>query len=242
MDLLERDCDFAHAPRDTAAASSGRAIVTRGLRVLVAVAACLIATTRASAEIVEFTSGRTLSVKSHRIDGSLAVLVLRSGGEVTCDASLIALVRPDEVPYPEQPLGASEDEHDPPSTRYSDAIQAAADKYGLDPRLLIAVIQVESNFMHRARSPKGAMGLMQLMPATARQYAVDDPFNPSANIEAGARHLKSLLDRFDLRLALAAYNAGEGAVTRYGGVPPYPETREYVKRVLGLLRLARQSS
>ena len=213
-----------------------------GVLVLAIVAGCLFAPARASAEIVEFTSGRTLSVKSHRIEGALAVLVLRTGGEVTCDARLIASVRPDEVPYPEPPVAAAEDDDEPTPPRYAEAIQAAAEKYGLDARLLTAVIQVESNFMHRARSPKGAMGLMQLMPATARQYAVDDPFDPSANIEAGARHLKSLLDRFDLRLALAAYNAGEGAVTRYGGVPPYPETREYVKRVLGLLRSARQSS
>jgi transglycosylase-like protein with SLT domain len=226
------------------AGSCERVFVKRGLRVLVLaiVVGCLFAPARASAEIVEFTSGRTLSVKSHRIEGELAVLVLRTGGEVTCAARLIASVRPDEVPYPEPPAAAAEDDDEPTPPRYAEAIQAAAEKYGLDARLLTAVIQVESNFMHRARSPKGAMGLMQLMPATARQYAVDDPFDPSANIEAGARHLKSLLDRFDLRLALAAYNAGEGAVTRYGGVPPYPETREYVKRVLGLLRSARQSS
>jgi soluble lytic murein transglycosylase-like protein len=209
---------------------------------LAAAGTCLVTPVRASAEIVEFTSGRTLSVRSHRVEGTLAVLVLRSGGQVTCDASLIASVRPDEVPYPEPPPAAPEQDDDSAATQYAEAIQAAAEKYGLDARLLTAVIQVESNFMHRARSPKGAMGLMQLMPATARQYAVEDPFDPSANIEAGARHLKSLLDRFDLRLALAAYNAGAGAVTRYGGVPPYPETREYVKRVLGLLRSARQPS
>ena len=76
------------------------------------------------------------------------------------------------------------------------------------------------------------MGLMQLMPATARQYAVADPYDPQANIEAGIRHLKSLLDRFDVPLALAAYNAGEGTVRRYGGMPPYRETRSYVSRIL----------
>ena len=76
------------------------------------------------------------------------------------------------------------------------------------------------------------MGLMQLMPATARQYAVTDPYDPESNLDAGIRHLRSLLDRFDLRLALAAYNAGEGAVRRYGGVPPFAETRNYVVRVM----------
>ncbi len=76
------------------------------------------------------------------------------------------------------------------------------------------------------------MGLMQLMPGTARQYAVADPYEPQANIEGGIKYLRSLLDRFELRLALAAYNAGEAAVRRFGGVPPYPETRQYVDRVL----------
>jgi soluble lytic murein transglycosylase-like protein len=76
---------------------------------------------------------------------------------------------------------------------------------------------------------------MQLMPATARQYAVADPFDPKANIEAGIRHLKTLLDRFELSIALAAYNAGEAAVRRFGGMPPYRETREYVAQVLSLL-------
>jgi soluble lytic murein transglycosylase-like protein len=76
------------------------------------------------------------------------------------------------------------------------------------------------------------MGLMQLMPATARQYSVTDPYEPAANLEAGIRHLRSLLDRYDIRLALAAYNAGEATVQRHGGLPPYPETRAYVDRVL----------
>ena len=99
----------------------------------------------------------------------------------------------------------------------------------------LTVISVESNFERHARSRKGAMGLMQLMPTTARQYAVGDPYDPRSNIEAGARHLRVLLDRFDVSLALAAYNAGEGAVLRFGGIPPYPETREYVRRILRLV-------
>jgi soluble lytic murein transglycosylase-like protein len=83
-------------------------------------------------------------------------------------------------------------------------------------------------------SEAGAMGLMQLMPATARQYAVADPFDPASNIEAGIKHLKSLLQRLPVALALAAYNAGEGAVQRFNGIPPYPETRSYVSRILAL--------
>jgi soluble lytic murein transglycosylase-like protein len=96
---------------------------------------------------------------------------------------------------------------------------------------------VESNYESRAVSPKGAMGLMQLMPATARQYALVDPFDPAQNLDAGLRHLRGLLDRYGKgreSLALAAYNAGEGAVTRYRGIPPFRETQDYVRRILTL--------
>jgi len=101
-------------------------------------------------------------------------------------------------------------------------------------RLIWAVIRVESGFDHRAVSRKGARGLMQLMPETAAILGVRDSFNPRENIHAGARHLRGLMERFryDLPLALAAYNAGERPVTSYRGIPPYPETREYVARVL----------
>jgi soluble lytic murein transglycosylase-like protein len=95
-----------------------------------------------------------------------------------------------------------------------------------------AIVEVESAYRPDARSRKGAKGLMQLMPATARHYALDDPFDPASNLEAGVRHLKDLLTRLDLSLALAAYNAGEATVRQHGGVPPYPETRSYIRRVL----------
>lgn len=114
--------------------------------------------------------------------------------------------------------------------------EAAAAANDLDPDFLAAVARTESALDPRAVSPAGAIGLMQLMPATARSLGVD-PWNPSQNIMGGARHLRALLDRFDGRidLALAAYNAGSGAVTRYGGVPPYAETRSYVGRNLDRL-------
>jgi soluble lytic murein transglycosylase-like protein len=109
--------------------------------------------------------------------------------------------------------------------------------YGVDARLVNAVIAVESAYQPRARSPKGARGLMQLMPATARQYGVRNAYHAPANVEAGIRHLRGLLDRFAPREAIAAYNAGEATVRRFGGVPPFPETQAYVARVLALAGL-----
>jgi soluble lytic murein transglycosylase-like protein len=116
------------------------------------------------------------------------------------------------------------------------AIEQAAAKNGVDANLVRAMIKVESNFNPNAVSNKGAMGLMQLMPRTARGLSVSNPFDPQQNVDAGVRHLKHLLNNFggDVRLSLAAYNAGEGAVNRNRGVPPYAETRSYVKRITEL--------
>jgi soluble lytic murein transglycosylase-like protein len=119
-------------------------------------------------------------------------------------------------------------------------IQRLAQQYSVDPHLVRAIITVESNFDPRAVSQAGAQGLMQLMPDTAARYRVEDPFDPHANIEGGIRYLRDLLRLFprDLRHVLAAYNAGEGAVQYYGGIPPYPETQRYVQRVLALYGIA----
>lgn len=198
----------------------------------------------ARAEIVFLSSGRTLSVKGHRLDGDSIVLTLRSGGEVTCDKSLIEKIVGDEVTYPvpeetaaeaAAPPGSQPDLLD--STPYGEIIASMSEAHGVDPLLVRALIQVESNYKPRARSPRGAMGLMQLMPSTAREYKVRNPFDPRANIEAGIKHLKSLIDRFGVEIALAAYNAGEGAVQKFNGIPPYRETRNYVSRILALAGL-----
>ena len=113
-------------------------------------------------------------------------------------------------------------------------IRDTAERHGISEHLVAAIIAVESEFYPRAVSRKGARGLMQLMPATASSYNVRDPFDPRENIDGGVRHLKRLMHRYDnnLPLVLAAYNAGEQAVKRHRGIPPYPETRRYVKRVL----------
>ncbi|MCE5210250.1 MAG: lytic transglycosylase domain-containing protein [Deltaproteobacteria bacterium] len=124
-------------------------------------------------------------------------------------------------------------------TKYDQIINRAADKFKLDSALIKAIIKAESNFNHRAVSPVGAQGLMQLMPKTASALKVDDSFHPEKNIEGGARYLRYLLNTYkgDLSLALAAYNAGEKAVAKYNyNIPPYRETQNYVRRVLSFYR------
>ena len=132
--------------------------------------------------------------------------------------------------------------HGVPEAPFGKLIYKMAGRYKVNPYLIAAMIQVESAFNPRARSRKGARGLMQLLPATARRFGLQrkkDLFNPAKNLEAGIRYLKWLSERFrgDAVRVLAAYNAGEGAVERFGGVPPYQETRDYVTRIFGLLGL-----
>jgi soluble lytic murein transglycosylase-like protein len=119
-------------------------------------------------------------------------------------------------------------------SNFEDFIISASTRHSIDPDLIRAVIKTESDFNSNARSSKGAMGLMQLMPDTARQHNVLDAYNPLENIEGGVRHLRLLLSHYrgNLELSLAAYNAGINAVERHGGIPPYAETRQYVQRVL----------
>jgi soluble lytic murein transglycosylase-like protein len=199
---------------------------------------CLAATS-ARAELAFFASGDAMSIKGHHLDGDSLVLSLRSGGEIICDPSTIVRFTPDEVPYPDpesQAAVAAPLPSTPEAVPYGEIIDAIAAEHGVPAPLVRAVIKVESDYQERARSRKGAMGLMQLMPDTARRFAVADPYNPRQNIEGGIRYLKTLLDRFpEPSLALAAYNAGEAAVDRFRGIPPYAETRAYVASILRIL-------
>jgi soluble lytic murein transglycosylase-like protein len=127
-------------------------------------------------------------------------------------------------------------------TAYEDLIRQNAERHGVSADLVRAVIQAESNFNRYAVSPKGAMGLMQLMPATARDLGVRDPFHPGENIRGGVAYLAGLLTRFnqDVERALAAYNAGAARVDQYNGVPPYRETQNYVKKITGATKTAKR--
>jgi hypothetical protein len=217
------------------------------------VLAGLVMATPARAELVLLSSGRVMSAAGVTFDGTQATIRLRGGGEVTCDRSLVVRVDPDEVPWldphapssggaPPRMSGAAAPLPAVTTIRIPAAYQALvarlAAAHGVDARLVHAVIAVESAYQPRARSPKGARGLMQLLPATARQYGVRNAYHAPANVEAGIKHLRTLLDRFAPREAIAAYNAGEAAVRRFGGVPPFPETQAYVERVLALAGLA----
>lgn len=199
------------------------------------------ASSPARADLVFLTTGRVVSVEAlESVDAKRIRLVLRRGGEIVCARALIARVAPDELSrtLPAGPVVQVQLPAGSPGglDAITDIIDAASARHGVDRTLLRAVIEVESAFRTDAQSPEGAMGLMQLMPATAAEYAVGDPFDAAENVEAGTRHLRRLLDRFEMPVALAAYNAGEGAVARFGGMPPFRETREYVARILQLIQ------
>ena len=218
----------------------------RRLPALLAALVALGATAAPSAaELVLLRGGDVVKVKSYEVRDQSARLTLPSGGVLTLALMRIDRVLADEiVPAPEPlpvPEGSSalelafREEHAVPATPFAEEIVAAARRYDVNPAVVAAVTRVESAFDPRARSHKGARGLMQLMPATAARFGVgvEELYTPARNLEAGVRYLRFLRDRFrdDPVRVFAAYNAGEGAVERYGGVPPYRETRDYVKKV-----------
>src|SRR5271170_8073839 len=182
----------------------------------------------AAADYAVLRSGARLHITGYERDGERVRLTV-DGGTVSVAAGDLVAVEPEEhfavVAAP--PVLAP--------GPFGNLIHAAAEKHGVDESLIRWVIAVESNFNPRAVSRKRAQGLMQLLPKTAALYSVGDIFDPAENIDAGTRYLKDLLARYrgDLRLALAAYNAGPEMVERYGGVPPFPETQKYVRLITG---------
>jgi hypothetical protein len=188
-----------------------------------------------------FTDGRVLKVADARLDGATLVLTLDGGGVLQIPAVRIDRVVSDEVetrPADSLPDTVACDwqwrpEPLPEATPYRQEVEAAAEAADLHPWLVAAVVETESRWDPGAVSRAGAAGLMQLMPSAAADHAVKDPFDPAENLRGGTQHLRRMLDRFDdLRLALAAYNAGAATVERYADIPPYRETRAYIRRVL----------
>jgi soluble lytic murein transglycosylase-like protein len=201
----------------------------------------------AAGELVLLQGGDVLKVKAYEPGESTARLTLPSGGVLTLSLLRIDRVLADEIlpapePAPPAPAGlelAWAEHHAQPDTPYGAEILAAAQRHRINPAVVAAVMRVESAFRPQARSHAGARGLMQLMPATAARFgvAVHELYDPVRNLEAGVAYLRFLLDRFgnDPVRVFAAYNAGENAVDRYDGVPPYRETRDYVRKVMGHL-------
>ena len=179
-------------------------------------------------------SGSRLHVERHEVDGG-KIRLFNGTGYTELPATQVQAFEPDE-PALSAPVSATPAEPEPPVISVApsprDLADAAADKYGVPRKLVRSVIAAESGFRPNAVSPKGAIGLMQLMPPTAQELGAD-PHDPAQNVDAGTRYLRDLLLKYDGRLwhALAAYNAGTGAVKKYQGIPPYAETIQYINRV-----------
>jgi hypothetical protein len=214
--------------------------MTRNTRIALGLAMFLAAPTLVQADLAVFTDGRILRVDDARLIGDEIHLKLPGGGMLEVSARRIDRVVDDEIDHgpPPDPMTAGcayrwRDEQLPAATPFADLIQQAARSADVHPRLLAALVRAESAFDPLAVSRAGAKGLCQLMPSAASDHRILDVFDPAENLRGGATHLRVLLDRFDnLPLALAAYNAGATTVDRYGGVPPYRETRGFLRRIL----------
>lgn len=219
----------------------------------VAALVCLALASPVEAALVVLEEGRHLKVTAYELVGEERIrLTLYGGGEIVLPIERVERIVDDEIdprdylvpPAAAAPLARPRRSIRTPSGRPNAApdkwlplVEAASTAHRLDPALVAAVIRVESNWQPRAVSPKGARGLMQLMPATARRLGVTKAFDPSQNVRGGALYLSRLAERFgehEVEKVLAAYNAGEEAVETYKGVPPYRETRDYVRKVMAL--------
>jgi len=197
-----------------------------------ALIAAAIAIPAARADYAVLRSGARLHVTGYELTGDRVRLVM-AGGTAEIAASDLIDVEPEDL-FPAPP-----DANVDFGVRYAKLIHAAAQKHGVDEKLIAHVIAAESNFDAKAISRKRALGLMQLLPQTAARYSVANVFDPAQNIDGGTHYLKDLLERYrgNLALALAAYNAGPEMVDRYGGVPPFFETQNYVRQILASLAI-----
>jgi len=211
-----------------------------------------VAASPSMADLVVFSGGHVLKVDGFEVAGTALRLRLPSGGGMRVPLDSVERIVGDELVPDTEVLDSAEveeplqlrfeDSHAIPETPFGEEIYEAARREGLNPALVAAMVRAESAFDPAAVSVKGARGLLQLMPATAQRFGVpaSDLFDPERNLKAGTRYLSWLVEKFpgDLPRILAAYNAGEANVARYGGVPPFRETRGYIERIYGTLGLA----
>jgi hypothetical protein len=225
------------------------------MRTLLALA-LLVSAIPAGASIAVFSDGRNMKIEQYAVDEESIHLTLQGGGKMSLPLTRVERIVDDEIVTPEvieEVKKIAEEgvfpkrswrysEHSKPlwQSKYNDIIVAAARHFDVDAALVSAVIKAESDYNPRTVSHKGARGLMQLMPATAKRFGVTDSFDPTENIHAGTRYLRWLLKTFDgnADLAVAAYNAGEGNVWKYDGVPPFRETVNYIHRIAKHIRRA----
>ena len=197
---------------------------------------CCVTAGSASADTLYLKAGKSLKIEAFSCNTTTCVASIK-GGDIEVRASDVDRVEPDEPvdvePVPATLASTPGVEANPKKT-IEDMVADAAHKYALPRSLVRAVARAESGLDPRATSPKGAKGVMQLMPDTAKELGVEDAFDPAQNIDAGAKLLRQLLEKYQGRVAeaLAAYNAGQGAVAKHNGVPPYRETRGYIRKVV----------
>jgi soluble lytic murein transglycosylase-like protein len=232
------------------------------MRILAILAVFALLATPASASIAVFVDGRNTKIDGYEVDGELIRLTLKGGGEMSLPILRIERIVDDEVAdpvvaaevqkiveeqggvFPKRSWRYRAESVPLWQSKYNEIIVAAAKKHDVDAALVSAVIKAESDYNPRIVSHKGARGLMQLMPATAKRFGVTNSFDPEENIYAGTKYLRWLLTKFDgnADLAVAAYNAGEGNVWKYDGVPPFRETVNYINRIAKHIRRAIESN
>lgn len=210
-------------------------------KLLTLIAILLIFTSVTSADVMVLNTGKKIRIKSFTlVEGGKLEVLISDRSEMVIPVEWVREIRDEPDPPPAPVVAQTPEISSEPTIDFAfvDHVRSASEKYNLDWKLITAVMKVESNFNPRAVSRKGALGLMQLMPDTAKLYSVKNPYDPLQNIDAGVKHLKKLMKRYNnkLELVLAAYNSGEKTVDRYQGIPPYTETQQYVKKVLNFYR------